>query len=143
MYEEVSASKIPRFGLHLLRYEPNDNYVGADTAFWKASNGLTTTSEARILITIEPVTAILETSSQDAGLYPNPVTDDLTIHVKGMKTRQARVIISNLQGQIVYDETQVVNDQTIQIATKTLNPGIFVINIIHEHGLESRKFVKL
>jgi Secretion system C-terminal sorting domain len=142
-YEGGVAGKIPRFGLHLLQYEADNNYVGADTAFWKASNGLSTTNEARIIITIEAVTAILEAPSQDVGLYPNPVNDVLTVHLKGMKTRQARVIVTNLQGQIVHDEAQVVSEQTITIATKPLKPGIFVITIIHEHGLESGKFVKL
>ena len=86
-----------------------------------------------------PVTAVAGTASRpQVLLYPNPVTDELTI--KTTSGEFASFAISNIVG--VQLATGVVDNEVTRTHTAHLPPGVYYVTLRGAAGTEVRKFVK-
>ena len=75
-------------------------------------------------------------------LVPNPSSTSVSIDLSMSKAIDASIRILNAQGQLVY--TQQVNDaekQHISVNTSNLADGIYLVNVLTEKGLITKKLV--
>lgn len=76
-------------------------------------------------------------------VYPNPVTDNLTIELFGDVSREFRIDIINISGTIVRTQRMVFNGSFWQKEPFSLNgfsKGLYFVRIVSEDGLISRTF---
>lgn len=71
---------------------------------------------------------------ENLAVYPNPVTDMLNVKAD---SKISKVQIVNLSGQVVL-ETEVMSNET-RINTSNLNSGLYLLNIISDKGMVTRK----
>lgn len=83
-------------------------------------------------IAAEGQTAISDVNSVSIALYPNPVTDKLTVDVDGL--REVNVI--DLTGRTVATSTTNVVDVT------SLSAGSYIVRVVTNSGIASKTFVK-
>ncbi|MCE3259652.1 MAG: type sorting protein [Bacteroidetes bacterium] len=67
-------------------------------------------------------------------IYPNPVKDNLTIHLKENDT-PVSVILYNSSRQVVYSDTGVYGLSELSISTTSLEKGVYIL-IIKDHDDE-------
>ncbi|MBN8653004.1 MAG: CotH kinase family protein [Cytophagales bacterium] len=82
----------------------------------------------------ETITSIYE-AEQALSIYPNPVTDLLTIDVP----EAAHIKITNMQGTMVYS-TQIQESGTISLAH--LPAGLYVVSVITERNIFAKRILK-
>ncbi len=69
----------------------------------------------------------------DAFLFPNPVNDILMVSIaKNLSIKQVKIF--DLQGKEVIQNIEVGKADTIAISTEALNPGIYIVKLITDHG---------
>lgn len=83
-------------------------------------------------IAAEGQTAINDVNNVSIALYPNPVTDKLTVEVEGL--REVNVI--DLTGRTVATSTSNVVDVT------SLSAGSYIVRVVTNSGIASKTFVK-
>ncbi|MDT8394676.1 MAG: T9SS type A sorting domain-containing protein [Bacteroidales bacterium] len=86
---------------------------------------------------------IINTSNNFAQLniYPNPFNDHIIIETEKLSDVQVRII--NSSGKIVNLTTTQKGENNIWIDTKTVSPGIYVLQLISGKKINSFKIVKL
>ena len=72
--------------------------------------------------------------------FPNPVRDDLTVRVSGIKGAGASVNITDVSGKIV--STHAVPGAEITISTAHLTAGVYFVNYNDDNHTETIKFQK-
>ncbi|HEY4785209.1 MAG TPA: RICIN domain-containing protein [Bacteroidales bacterium] len=116
---------------------------GATIIQWPGNGGsnqswlfslLSTSSSAKI------TTDIKEGTSEDLKVYPNPVTDMLTISLTGSDLSSAKVEIYNIQGSLV--DTQNVFGNVGSIDMSRLSPDIYFVKICDGQRSTLKKIVK-
>lgn len=75
----------------------------------------------------------------DFNLYPNPVSNQLTIQLKDEIT-QAELAIIDLQGREVLSGNLFSNNETLDVSL--LKPGIYFVRITYDDQILTKKFVK-
>ena len=75
------------------------------------------------------------------NIYPNPATDNITIGVSNMLNIPATIEISNIQGQIIKQQTT--NVETTNINVSALAKGMYFVKVKTAKSVESKKFIKL
>ena len=87
---------------------------------------------------IKAVAGIKGTLGADISVYPNPVSDQLSIRFEGLPTdvKTARFQIINISGQILYDVEQSINPQQIYTIdyVKELVPAMYTLSIETNQG---------
>lgn len=78
------------------------------------------------------------TSHADITLYPNPVTDVLTIHLPGLKG--AKTELYNTQGMLV--NSQYVETNSFTLDMQDYPSGIYIVKITYEQQVISNKIMK-
>lgn len=71
------------------------------------------------------------------SIYPNPVRNDMTVT---SSDRMQTVIIVNPAGQILYQQD--VSGYSLQLNTQNYAPGLYIMKVRTENGLEMKKFMK-
>jgi hypothetical protein len=84
------------------------------------------------------VSGINELPAQEGNIivYPNPVTNNLTIEAPG----KATINILNSQGQLI--ETLLINGNISNIDVFNLPSGVYMMEVKTEKGIEVKKFIK-
>ena len=95
----------------------------------------------RVPVIASVLTGINEYLNGNCAIYPNPTTDNLTIDVSATLNTLAIIEISNIQGQVI--EQQTTNVETTNLVVSALAKGMYFVKVITEKGVMSRKFVKL
>lgn len=92
-------------------------------------------------------TGVSQISTQqavDMNLFPNPVIDELKISYKSSKTGIAQIDIINLQGKVLYRQTQTsltgTNLVTFNVAQLPL--GMYICRLQNGNNFENIKFIK-
>lgn len=87
------------------------------------------------------LTGVQQTINAEAGykLYPNPFDKKILLNFQD-KVMQARIIVSDLSGKIVLDKW-VSNELSIELSLE-VNPGMYLLRVISDHGASTRKIVK-
>lgn len=82
-----------------------------------------------------------------ATVYPNPARDEINIRVKGMKGEMARLIITNVNGQVVYQGTAAVSrlesGHIISLKNSGLNSGIYFLEVRAAGDPKTARFLVL
>ncbi|MBK8626286.1 MAG: T9SS type A sorting domain-containing protein [Saprospiraceae bacterium] len=73
------------------------------------------------------------------NIYPNPVTDKLTIELDLIINEPAQVTISTLNGQHVF-ATAITSGEVLDLST--LNSGLYFIEVKTKDNLSIKKLVK-
>jgi hypothetical protein len=71
-------------------------------------------------------------AAQDINVYPNPFVNELTIDCSEFSDlSMAEIMVTNLQGKIVYQQTNVdINfDKKIRVDLSNASPGIYMVNV--------------
>ncbi|MGD0710535.1 MAG: T9SS type A sorting domain-containing protein [Bacteroidales bacterium] len=84
------------------------------------------------------VSGINELPAQEGNItvYPNPVTNNLTIDVP----EKATINILNTQGQHI--ETLLINGNLTNVDVSNLPSGVYMMEVITEKGIEVKKLIK-
>ncbi|MCX6250707.1 MAG: T9SS type A sorting domain-containing protein [Bacteroidetes bacterium] len=75
------------------------------------------------------------------SIFPNPVTDMLNIVVTGKEVAR-RIRISDVTGNIIYDNNIGENQQTARIDCSTFASGVYFLTLITDNGFTTKKFTK-
>ena len=77
-------------------------------------------------------------------MFPNPVSDELTINISSLKPENLNISIINTLGQELWKtNTKVNNKKTIKIPTTNLPAGTYLLKLHNSNGVKVEKFVKL
>jgi len=93
--------------------------------------------------TIKPVHMGIEQltiKDEQIAIYPNPTTDNLTIDVSATLNIPATIEISNIQGQVIKQQTT--NTETTNINVSALAKGMCFVKVKTENGVAVKKFIK-
>jgi hypothetical protein len=76
------------------------------------------------------------------ALIPNPATTEVNIELNLFETLDATVSLMNAQGQVLFTKTlQQVDKERITFPTNDLSSGIYLVNLVTEKGLITKKLV--
>jgi len=114
-------------------YEPtaNGNYAVEVTV-----NGCTQTS-ACVAITTVSIDAL---ASSGVRVYPNPVSDALSIELDALNKNTSITILS-VEGKKVYESSEITSTKTT-VDTKSWKKGLYIVSIKNEQGTKTVKLVK-
>jgi len=72
----------------------------------------------------------------ETSIFPNPASDKITIQSSSVINK---VVIINCVGQVMYKESH--NSNLINIKTENYNPGIYIIQIVNDNKIISKKIM--
>jgi hypothetical protein len=167
----TTASEVNSKGFELQRSADGTNFTTLDFVNSKAINGNSAgtnqytftdakpfagTSYYRLkqmdkdgqftLSSIVAVKGVRATNIQLAAVYPNPTTDKLTLSITSPRADKLTLLLSDITGRIVMNQTYqvVIGDNNISLAVSNLSKGSYTIRILCSEGCETAvtKFVK-
>ena len=97
----------------------------------------TATENRHFVANLEYTEGVEEQSGDKTLIYPNPVSDKLTVEAQGAI---GTVEIYNLMGAMVYSQKNCANK--VEINTADLQSGIYFIRLMNDKVSETRRFVK-
>lgn len=144
-----SLLQLPKALFHTVKF-PLTDFTGVDlTAIKNVKFKYDKSPTGAILITDLSVTGVADpiftsvsdnTSAIDFNVYPNPVTDMLTI-VISKNTLNNQVIVYDINGkQISNDYLQQQN--RFNLNTSMLDKGVYLIQLRNEFGTTTKRFIK-
>lgn len=81
----------------------------------------------------------------DVAIYPNPVTDKLTVEVQSDRAINGQLLVTDVSGKLIYSRT--VNlaqgSNIVPVAAAAWQKGSYVVKLIMESDVVVRKFNKL
>ena len=144
-----SLLQLPKALFHTVKL-PLTDFTGINlTAIKNVKFKYNKTPLGAILITDLSVTGVADpifTSASeistgiDFSVYPNPVTDDLTI-VLSENTVNSQVIVYDIQGKQI-SNFQLKNQNKLVLNTSTLENGVYMIKLSNEFGTTTKRFFK-
>jgi hypothetical protein len=75
-------------------------------------------------------------------VYPSPATDKLFAIIENVRDQSATVNIYNTTGQLVLNNTLLMNNQTLEIPVSSLSSGVYMYSISAGGFKHHGKFVK-
>jgi hypothetical protein len=129
-------------GEYQYKYFTNEmGVVGFNHGEWDGDPNRTITLDSMIVVTDlwgEKPSGIFDQQVEFSyEMYPNPVTDHLTVN--GISDVN-RIAIFDISGKMV--KTIMVSGDKLNINVADLNSGIYLINFYNEKGVQTGKFVK-
>jgi hypothetical protein len=86
------------------------------------------------------------TSASISAIYPNPVTDRLTITIGSPSEANANLVISDINGKILLQRSIKLTNGEVSIFENTSNfsAGTFLLKLVNENGvtIDTKKIVK-
>ena len=86
------------------------------------------------------VTGIEEELLASYSIYPNPVRNEL--HMSFTNYQAQRILVTNLAGKIVLSKQVDKGADEVQLETGSLANGIYLVQVIFEEGVATRKIIK-
>ena len=88
------------------------------------------------------LTGIIENiASSSLNIFPNPVTNNLTITLNNYN-KKIELIISNITGKIIY-ATTIGEAQKLEITTRDFSEGVYFVQSIIGNAIETKKLIIL
>lgn len=86
---------------------------------------------------------VLDKEIEDIRILPNPIEEDLNIHLNLYNSENVSLIISKSNGEIVFKENKILMAGNNLITHKLeISSGIYILNIIKESGNISKRIIK-
>jgi hypothetical protein len=82
-----------------------------------------------------------ENSNDFVNIYPNPVTDLLTLNFNGTETIKL-IKITDLSGRVFHEKNLNGNEKTLKFNCENLSSGVYLVSFLTENGMKTRKFIK-
>lgn len=78
------------------------------------------------------------------NVFPNPATAELTLAFNAGEAREMELLVHNLSGQAVYRQALEANAgaNALRVPVQTLTPGLYMLQLRTEKGVQTVKFVK-
>jgi hypothetical protein len=110
---------------------------------WKIQAASVTCTSARVPVvaTVTSATGIAENAVDNAVVYPNPATDNLTVELNKTITGKVDVAIVDLTGRIVSQQTFTSTDK-LQMNIAGLAKGVYMIRVTTEKAQSVQRIVK-
>ena len=127
----------------VLTVEPFDNYrflnwtEDGEVVSEATTYTFTATNDRTLTANLVSTVGVGENSSNKVTLYPNPVSDKLTVEAGEAINK---VEIYNLVGTLVYSQKNCASK--VEITTSDLQSGIYFIRLTTKSASETRRFVK-
>jgi len=122
-------------------YISNTNPGGSDGSFAGIGNRSTGTADVTVSGTVASVvTDLPATNANDLMLYPNPVTDKLSLNF-GSLVENAQVTILDLQGRSLMTRS-VTNAQVETMNISSLSEGVYFVKVVADGKVMNSRFVK-
>jgi len=83
-------------------------------------------------------TEISSVQTKALSFYPNPVSDELTIEIKGNNEKRIFEIV-NATGQVVFKGDLVAKTT---VPTRNFTPGVYLLKLKNDKSFEFKKIVK-
>jgi len=95
----------------------------------------------KIYVNEDGAVTLMENELEQISLYPNPVSDKFTLTGLSSDFGVTSIAIYNMEGKLIQNIDN--NNQTnVEVATYTLQNGMYFVNITHNNGTEVLKFIK-
>lgn len=79
----------------------------------------------------------------DMDVYPNPVNEELNIEVSTENFEPYTIEVRNIVGQLVYSkEVSTSSEDIYQVSTSDWDSGIYLVNVMMENDIITRRVVK-
>jgi hypothetical protein len=77
------------------------------------------------------------------GLYPNPAGDFLTLDISSDKNMPIKINMINMSGQLVYSQNEQLqtNKNLFQLNTSNIPSGIYLVQLLNENGVLTKKLI--
>jgi hypothetical protein len=75
------------------------------------------------------------------NIYPNPVTDLLTLSLNNPETIKL-VKITDLTGRVILEKMLDGSEKTLKFSCENLRSGVYLISFLTDQGMKTRKFIK-
>lgn len=75
---------------------------------------------------------------EKATVYPNPATDHITVDLAGTNAVAISATLTDVQGRVVYTGNAD-NETTFMVPTQSLSAGLYIINVVTNAGVLTRK----
>ena len=100
------------------------------------------TGNPSFLVVSSTADEVINTAS--LRLYPNPVSDQLTLDLESQKDSDLLLSLVGIDGKTYYSRAEQLQQgqQQVQLDVQNLVPGIYFVRLQTESGIESLKFVK-
>lgn len=81
----------------------------------------------------------------DVAIYPNPVTDKLTVEVQADRAINGQLVVTDVSGKLIYSRTINIaqGNNIVPVAAAAWQKGSYVVKLIMESDVVVRKFNKL
>ena len=115
--------------------------AAASTAYYLTETTPCGVSKDTVVVTLGNCWAgVGELNVGDIEIYPNPVTNALTLEIKDNKPLNAKMEIKDVLGQLVYSSKIVSSKTNIDITTYP--KGVYFVELQSQEGILRRKLVK-
>ena len=84
---------------------------------------------------------LAENAKDFVNIYPNPVTDFLTLNFNGTETIKL-IKITDLSGRVIHEKYLNGNEKTMKFSCENLSSGVYLLSFLTENGMKTRKFIK-
>lgn len=95
----------------------------------------------RIYVNEEGAVSLFENELEQITLYPNPVSDKYTLTGLSADFGVTSIAIFNMEGKLIQTVDNN-NETSVDVATSSLQNGMYFVNITHHNGTKVLKFIK-
>ena len=122
-------------------YYNNNNDIGALIISFYEENWL---QEMRYVFDdfVSESSLTIKPQALDFSNYPNPFKDELNIEIKSSTHSQHQIKIYDIRGRLI-DEVSSVKSNNLNISTKDLPSGIYLIKISNDESSVAKKVLKI
>ncbi len=142
-YDKLSVSM---FGGYLQDYQPV-NPVYLNGKYYRTGFGYLYTPAVAFNVSPQTVNGVTELDANaSVKVYPNPVSTALNVAFDLQNAMDVNITVTDLSGKVVYANKSLKGDagtNVMTIDTKAMNNGMYVLNVISDNNVVSKKFTVL
>lgn len=88
-------------------------------------------------------TGIADNTLESMNIYPNPAVNNFYVAISSTENASATVSVFNMMGQLVYNESVVLNEgaNLINVNANALNAGVYMVNVKTDKGTATQKLI--
>jgi len=95
----------------------------------------------KVNITFSNTVGIADLPTEDISIYPNPVTNKLTVALGELRNQDIQIKIIDQNGRLVYSKSENRSDYKLEINVSNLSNGMYTLHLIGEDLIYQAKFI--